>query len=307
MNDEENDPVATLVRLAGRRTEVDAERAARVRAAVQEEWRSTLRRRRWLRVAAATAVAATVGGIMLLRTPTATVTPAALPAPVVAVVQAVHGTTALVPGTELRAGAEVQVPPDATASLTWNGATLRLDGGTRVRFDGRAIASLQQGAVYYAGNRGGITLRTAFGDVHDVGTRFEVRLLDDAARVRVREGAVSMRGTTARAGTELVTTRAAIAQHPVTTTGEEWAWIEEAAPPIALEGKTLEEVLRYVAEEKGLRLAGWKPAVRPAGSRLHVLHGSVPLTASEALDAATVAAGVHYRIEGDRLIVGTRP
>jgi hypothetical protein len=307
MNDEEDDPVATLVRLAGRRTEVNAERAARVRVAVQEEWRSTLRRRRWLRVAAATAVAATVGGVLLLRTPPATVAPLPMPMEIVAVVQAVHGTTVLAPGAELRAGAELQVPADATASLTWNGATLRLDGGTRVRLDGRTVASLQQGAVYYAGDRGGVTLRTPFGDVRDVGTRFEVRLLDDAARVRVRQGAVSMRGTTARAGTELVATRAAVAQHPVSTTGEEWAWIEEAAPPIALEGKTLEEVLRYVAEEKGLRLAGWKPAVRPAGSRPHVLHGSVPLTASEALDAATVAAGMRYRIEGDRLIVGTRP
>ena len=39
MNDE-NDPIATLVRLAGRRAEVNADRTARVRAAVAEEWRS---------------------------------------------------------------------------------------------------------------------------------------------------------------------------------------------------------------------------------------------------------------------------
>ena len=37
------------------------------------------------------------------------------------------------------------------------------------------------------------------------------------------------------------------------------------------------------------------------------LHGDVPLTVNEALDAATAAAGVTYRIEGDRLIVRGRP
>jgi ferric-dicitrate binding protein FerR (iron transport regulator) len=301
MNEEEDDPVATLVRLAGRRAEVNAERTARVRAAVEDEWRSTLQRRRWLRVGAAVAVAATIAGVLLLRTPPAeTVRPLTVPPTVVAVVQAVHGTADLPVGTKLRVGAEVRMPANATASLAWNGATLRLDGGTRVRLDGADVASLQQGAVYYAGDRGRITLRTPFGDVRDVGTKFEVRLLADTARVRVREGAVSMRGTTARAGTELVATRAAIAQHPVATTGDEWAWIEGAAPPIVLEGKTLDEVLRYVAEEKGLRLQ----ARDATGVRLH---GDVPLTASEALDAATVAAGVRYRIEGDRLIVARRP
>src|SRR6185436_7133512 len=45
-------------------------------------------------------------------------------------------------------------------------------------------------AIYYANETTGaaITIHTPFGDVRDVGTRFEVRLRDDALRVRVRDG-----------------------------------------------------------------------------------------------------------------------
>jgi ferric-dicitrate binding protein FerR (iron transport regulator) len=297
MKHEDDDAIAALVRLAGRRQEVDAERTARVRAAVAEEWRTTIRRRRWIRAGVAAAVAATIGGVVLLRPAT---TPDVRPVPIVARVQAVHGSSALTMGQSLRAGASIVVPEQTTASLDWNGATLRLDGGTRLRLDGVDAATLQGGAVYYAdgGAARSITLHTRFGDVRDVGTRFEVRLRDDAMRVRVRDGIVNVRGTTARAGAELVATKASIEQHAVTTSGDEWTWIEEAAPPIVLEGQKLSDVLRQVALEKGLTL-DWHGADQ-------TLRGSVPFSTSEALDAATAAAGVRYRIEGDRLIVGGR-
>lgn len=269
MNDNEKDPIATLVRLAGRRAEVNQERTARVRAAVADEWRTTIRRRRWTRVAVAAAVAATIGGVMLTRPQTEPV------APVVA-------------------------PVAAVTSMAWNGGTLRLDRGTQLRIDAPREATLLHGTIYYANETPGVsvTIHTPFGDVRDVGTRFELRLSDDALRVRVRDGAVLLRDKTAGAGTELVATRTSIATRKIATSGEDWAWIENAAPPIVLEGKTLDEVLRVIAIEKGLTLERSGPD--------QTLHGELPLSVSEALDAATAAAGVPYRIEGDRLIVGGR-
>lgn len=277
MNDE-NDPIATLVRLAGRRPEVDAERTARVRAAVADEWRATTRRRRWTRVAAAAAVAAAIGGVMLMR----------------------PGTEAPAPFVQTAAARELMTPRDATTNVDWNGGTLRLDRETHLRIDSPRSATLLRGAIYYANDTPGVavTIKTPFGDVRDVGTRFEVRLQDDAVRVRVRDGAVIVRDTTARAGTELVAGRTSIASRTIRTSGEEWAWIENAAPPIVLEGKSLDEVLRRVAIEKGLTLERSGPD--------RTLHGDVPLSVGEALDAATAAAGVTYRIEGDRLIVRGR-
>jgi ferric-dicitrate binding protein FerR (iron transport regulator) len=188
----------------------------------------------------------------------------------------------------------------ATTSVEWNGATLRLDRETRLRIDSAHTATLLRGAIYYANDRPGVavTIHTPFGDVRDVGTRFEIRLGNDSLRVRVRDGAVIVRGTTARAGTELVAGRASVTSRSIATSGEEWAWIENAAPPIVLEGKSLDEVLQRIAVEKGLTLQRSGPD--------QTLHGDVPLSVSEALDAATAAAGVTYRIEGDRLIVRGR-
>lgn len=277
MNDHDKDPIATLVRLAGRRPEVDAERTARVRAAVADEWRAATRRRRWTRVAIAAAIAATVIGVMLTRPRTG---------------------PPVVPQTaDVR---EITTPGDATTSVQWNGGTLRLDRGTQLRFDAARTATLLRGAIYYANDTPGVavTIRTPFGDVRDVGTRFEIRLREDAVRVRVRDGAVIVRGTTARAGTELVAGRTSTASRRISTSGEEWAWIEHAAPPILLEGKSLDEVLQRIAMEKGLTLEREGPD--------QMLHGDVPLSVGEALDAATAAAGVTYRIEGDRLIVRGR-
>jgi ferric-dicitrate binding protein FerR (iron transport regulator) len=282
MNDNDNDPIATLVRLAGRRPEVDAERTARVRAAVADEWHASVRRKRWTRVAVAAAIAATIGGVLLTRPRTEPSAPVVPP---------------FVETAEIR---ELTTPGHATTSVEWNGGTLRLDRETHLRFDTERTATLLRGAIYYANDRPGVsvTIHTPFGDVRDVGTRFEIRLRDDALRVRVREGAVIVRDTTARAGMELVANRTSVTSRTIATSGEEWAWIENAAPPIVLEGKSLDEVLRRIAIEKGLTLDRDGPN--------QTLHGEMPLSVSEALDAATAAAGVTYRIEGDRLIVRGR-
>ena len=263
MNDNEKDPIATLVRLAGRRADVNSERTARVRNAVADEWRATIRRRRWTRVAVAAAIAATIGGVMVMRPRTEPVVPSVTP-------------------------------------VVWSGGTLRLDGDAQLRIDAPREATLISGSIYYANETPGVSvvIHTPFGDVRDIGTRFELRLTNDALRVRVRDGAVVLRDKTARAGTELVATRTSIVERKIATSGNEWAWVENAAPPIVLEGKSLDEVLRVIANEKGLTLDRSGPD--------QMLHGDVPLSVNEALDAATAAAGVTYRIEGDRLIVRER-
>jgi ferric-dicitrate binding protein FerR (iron transport regulator) len=261
---------------------VDAARTARVRAAVADQWRASVRRRRWTRVAVAAAVAAAIGGVMVMRPRTEPPVPAGAP---------------FVEMAEIR---ELTTPGDATTSVAWNGGTLRLDHETHLRFDTARTATLLRGAIYYANGTPGVavTIHTPFGDVRDVGTRFELRLRDDSLRVRVRDGAVIVRETTARAGTELVASRTSVTSRAIATSGGEWAWIEQSAPPIVLEGKSLDEVLQRIAIEKGLTLQRSGPDP--------TLHGDVPLSVSEALDAATAAAGVTYRIEGDRLIVRGR-
>jgi ferric-dicitrate binding protein FerR (iron transport regulator) len=247
MNDQNEDTVAKLVRMAGRRPAVSTERVNRVREAVHAEWQRDVDRRHTRTAVIAIAVAATLAAVLFFLQ-----MPVEDPARIL----------------------------ETAASHDWNGATLRLEPGTRVRVD-KDIAHLERGTVYYSsGTRTDqITIRTPLGDVHDVGTAFEVRLGKDGVHVRVDEGLVAMRGTTIGAGMALFATAAKVEQQ------------------LTLEGQTLREVVERVARAKGLSVR-WETSARDAK-----LHGDVPLPLDDALDAATAAAGVSYRVEGKELVV----
>lgn len=259
MNEENDDTIAKLVRAAGRRPRVDDDRTNRVRDAVHAEWQHRVQRRtrkRWALIAAAgVAVAATLAVILFLvpveRRP-------------------------LQPSNMTLVSRVITTP----GTHRWNGATLRVGPETRV-IVADDVATLEEGTIYYSSGPGTrrVTIRTPFGDVRDIGTRFEVQVADDGVRVRVDEGLVELRGTTIGAGMQLFADHARIDQQ------------------LILEGQTLERVLEAIARAKGLRVR-WETS-----SRNVTLHGTVPLSLDEALDAATAAAGVTYRIDGDELVV----
>jgi len=302
MKEENEEQIAALLRLAGPRPRVSEDRTARVRAAVHDEWTRATRQRtrvRWYGFLAA--AAALIAVVFLI--PREHPAPAAVPPAIVAEVQAVHGTTtpAVAPAAKIAEGTWIETLAGSALSLDWNGATLRLGEGTRVRLDSARNATLERGAIYFDGHRSNVIIRTALGDIRDIGTQFEVRLDDEMLRVRVREGRVDLRrgaqSVVADAATEIVADRTSMRKNPIAVTGAEWKWIEDAAPPLRLEGLTLREAVTRVAREKGLRveLRGVDGSVR--------LHGTVAFTPGEALDAATAATSASYRIERDTLIV----
>ena len=295
MSENNEEQVAKLLRLAGRRPAVDPERAARVRAAVHEEWEketSGRRTRRWVFAAAAAVI---LGMVALFAFRPATQTPAPMqPVPLVATIEG--------SGSALRAGELLETAGD-TASTRWGEATLRLDSGTSVRFVSDRELTLERGAIYFAGSGPGVVIRTPYGIVHDIGTRFEVRLGPSDMKVRVREGRVDLERDGVRriagSGTELSADAAgAITMRSIAPDAAEWDWVLRAAPPMTLEGKTLGQIVDSVASEKGLGVR-WPGDV----SRDIELHGSTPLPPEEALDAALAAAGLESRVEKGRLIV----
>ncbi|HKR66010.1 MAG TPA: FecR domain-containing protein [Thermoanaerobaculia bacterium] len=247
MNDERDDAVAQLVRLAGARPKPDPQRMARVREAVHDEWRRTTRRRQWTRYGIAAAVAATLAGVLVFTR---------------------------VPSTRV-----IETRTGEVTSIEWSGATLRIDGETRIRLDANAHATLERGTLFFESHtHTGVTIDTPFGAVRDIGTRFELRVGEHDLHVRVSEGMVDVRGTRADAGMELVATRDAV------------------TPFLTLEGQTLGDVIEHAARVKGLRVE-WHTR------RDVVLRGSVALTPDEAIEAATAASGARYRIDGNTLIV----
>src|SRR5258706_12948767 len=158
------DAIAALVRLAGRRSPVPEDAARRVREAVHDEWMETISRRRgtrWIGSAAVVAAAAVTFVILQLTTPQ----PQSMPQRVVVAGGQTNGAV-------IFANDFYEVANGNTASLAWGKATLRLDGGTRVRIASPTELSLGRGAVYVDSNHSGVVIHTPIGNVRDIGTQF---------------------------------------------------------------------------------------------------------------------------------------
>jgi ferric-dicitrate binding protein FerR (iron transport regulator) len=208
---------------------------------------------------------------------------------------------------------------------------LRLDHGSRLRLDGVDRVTLEAGALYVDAGEGdesavsAIRVTTSWGTARDIGTRFEIRLEEQALRLRVRDGVVLLepaagetnsaegaptvathRAETHRAeeGTELrLTADGAVQRSPIVPHGEAWDWVVAAAPPFAIEGRTLAEFLARLEREVGWRIHYQTPAVREAAERT-ILHGSVSGLAPEEAVAVTVAgSALGYQLENGVLTV----
>jgi ferric-dicitrate binding protein FerR (iron transport regulator) len=315
--DDEIDVVRWL-RLTSPRPVVETERTARVRAAVHQAWRNALKQRQrqyrmWWTAAAAIALVSTMGAWMWNRG----VEPTPSPRSAVGVVLALSGASPVMMRTPegarpLQVGDAVSLGADvrtnAPASLSWlePRVQVRVDANTNLRFNGPRVVFVERGRVYFdTGSNGAraIEVQTPRGTVHDVGTRFEVRVSDVNMRVRVRDGAVKVtRGSVAReggAGTELTVTGEAIVERTIATSDTDWAWITRAGPRFVLEGQTLESYLQWVSIEGGwtVRFADDR---RGRETRNTVLHGSIDgLSPAESLEVVLPTCGLTHRMEGD--------
>jgi ferric-dicitrate binding protein FerR (iron transport regulator) len=194
----------------------------------------------------------------------------------------------LVVGARLRRGASLRTAADPAGAAgrvalrLAGGASLRVDAGSRVRLSGPSTVSLEEGALYVdsGGGRGApIEVVTPLGSVRELGTRFAVRLAGagPALVVRVREGAVAAatggRRLVARRGEELVVRAdGTAATRPAAAWGPDWAWVMAAGPRFASDGRTVGELLDWVAAETGWRVELDEGA---RARRRVVLHGDI--------------------------------
>jgi hypothetical protein len=311
----EADPIARLVRLAGARPAVPAERAARAEAAVRAAWQASVsaRRRRlagaWAGGLALAAMLALAVGLAW-RQPTA---PAV--APLAGTVERLVGAVELraspgpaqplLAGSRLVAGGTVATAADGRVAVRLaSGASLRLDVDSRLTFASPTRLLLHSGAVYVDSQVGdAVAVETPWGTVEERGTQFEVRLASDAVRVRVREGGIHLTGERgawdAARGDELVLTAAgALSRQSVPFHGDAWSWVQAIAPAFHLEDRTLGDFLAWFRRETG-RAVVWTDPAEQRRSLAIVLHGSVDgLTPEQALAAVLPTCGLAHRLEG---------
>jgi len=309
------DPVESLLLLTGSRHEVSPERLARMRSVAHDAWHESLRDRArtrvrgWIIGGIGLAAAATVWITVSLRQPPTTPLPgAAQPSSVVARVLLATPPGSLKAGDTLQAGAVVDTPAGTFL-------TLRLESGSEVRLDAATILhvvdtqhlELVRGAVYYDGHDTALRIDTPIGTVRDIGTRFELRILDRGVRVRVREGLVRLdrsgRLDDAGPGSEMVATSGGVTHGQTPRYGSGWAWTERAAAPFALDGQTLSAFLAWIAREGGWSIQFADEALERSATSTIVRGSIAGLTTEEALSVVLPTCGLEHHVTGGRVTI----
>ncbi|HYE05973.1 MAG TPA: FecR family protein [Planctomycetota bacterium] len=297
--------LARLLRLAGRRVDVDPVRAARVERAVRSAWRAH-RARRGLRLRlAAIGLAAAVLIAIAASWPR---TPA-----VAATVELARGATVsgrvLARGDAVAVGETVNSAGGRVALRLANGLSLRLDHDSVLRFTGDG-AELTAGAAYidHLGDGAGLALRTPFGAIVQHGTQYEARIDDAGLSLRVREGAIALTcdagefPATAGERVSLADPAGAIVRGTIAADDPAWDWAGECAHAPALDGATLADALTWLCRERGWKLAyDAGLAERAASTRLHGLPAD--LSPRDALDYLLPPCGLAASNAGGRLAI----
>ncbi len=218
----------------------------------------------------------------------------------------------------LGAGFAVETGLKGKAALSLaSGHSVRFDHATRVVLAANDELILERGAIYLDSGPGhkqeSIRIKTPFGVARDIGTQFELRLLDSALRVRVREGRVeldpvpeiSTRDYEVSVGSELtLDSTGKSSQQEISIYGSTWDWTSDLSPGFVLEGRTLDDFLAWISRENGWRLRYSDPAIELSAAG-NVLHGSIEdLYAKQALEAVLLVTGIEYQLQDGMLTVG---
>ena len=305
------DVTARLLRVADPRTQVSAHRAGRVRRAVRAEWQAHTRARvirsRMILVASL-ATAATV--VVVIGRMARIETPSPSQGERVATVAQVDGVSRAQRDDAVQVGQWIETDDSSRLALRFHdGTSVRLDVRSRLRVLSSSAIELAAGAAYVDTERedGRFEVRTALATARDMGTQFEVRLIDESLRLRVRSGMVELRdrtqAITGRPGTEIMLSSTGAVTRPVAAHGAEWDWTTRVSPPLEMDGASLASFLQRVAREHGWNVEYRDPSLARDAEAI-ILHGSVrDLTAREALDVAIATSGLRHRVERGSLVV----
>jgi hypothetical protein len=192
-----------------------------------------------------------------------------------------------------------------------------LDTGTRVRLTSSRRVELERGAVYFDSAadaaRSGFEIGTSFGTITDIGTQFEVRLVDRelALRVRVREGEVALGSRPdpqhVAVGEELTVQGTGSSKRgTVEAYGPAWDWVVAAAPRLREESIALDDYLDWYGREMGLRYRYEDDSLARMASAANAT-GLADLAPDKSLDTAVLAFQLGYRIEDGTLVVTALP
>ncbi|WP_439101633.1 FecR family protein [Congregibacter sp.] len=309
MNEEQ---IASLLQSVGERPKPDPAAMARARLEVREAWRESVQdsfsqRSPWRYVAAAASVVLALGFAFMLsqQFPSEQSLPLAQLVPGHGPVEyransdesetAWHLTQE---EAEFAVGDSVRTTEKSYGALTLaDGAQLRMDRDTQLNFMADGELFLQRGAVYVeAPGESTVTIYSDRGVARDIGTRFEVRLVDQGWRIQVREGKVIVEdevagSAVADTGVRLLAVNQGFAREPVSSSDDSWSWTHAAQLAMTIEGQTLSAYVDWWSRETGLTVQFQNP-IDSAIAGQTLLHGSLDgLSMEEGFKAVTAGAG----------------
>lgn len=320
--DDEDADIAALMRASGPRPRLPEVAVEELRQAVEKEWRTSLETRIQRRRGAVLAVAASVAiagiGVWLVR-------PAGAPQdlPVASLTRATGQVHYREPGSDwqpaaagtiLRARSELSSGSDGRSALELeSGVQLRLDADTRLTFNDVRTATLEHGGLYVDTGAGpgnharAFEVDTPHGRVSHLGTQYLARVDEQALRVAVREGGVSIRSPhgsfSGLAGEQLRLSATGLERAPIEPYAEDWRWVGQVMPPYEIEGRSVEEFLAWTARETG-RSVRFASAEARELARQTTLRGSISgLEPDQALGAVLATTSLQPRIEADLIHV----
>ena len=313
------DSLAELIRAAGHRATPPREDYEQVLAAATGVWQRKVRgrqRRRWAYALAAGVSALAIGVTALIYTTPQT------PDLVATTRIALGGVKMLAPGhkdwqslgqaDDIAPGSKLRTEADGRAALVLaSGTSVRLNSTTVLTLLSSSYVELLAGRIYVdsgpVAKSDAILISTAFGELRDIGTQFEVNAGPQGLQVRVREGEVRLEHVDQQpqsvvAGNQLSIDAAGHAtQMSFRTDDPAWTWAEALAAPF--NGRTVHEFLSWIARESGRRIRFVNDSVELA-SRTSTFGGGsasadTDLPPMEALAAHMVTTDFRYTLEED--------
>jgi len=317
------DPVEKLLKFGGRREQADKERSDRVEQHSFEHWQRTVesrrfqergRRRKLIGVRFALAASVILAAVMLPKV----FAPTPFVADVVSTVGVVESgargepMTRTVADAQIRAGGFLETSGDAGASLSLvSGHSLRVGELSRVRIEPDAII-LDRGRVYIdsgpSGNSKPITVQSVHAIVRELGTQYQVRLLQNGIEVSVREGQVNLEldNATLTAGAGEILQLADgdnIIRGKIPAHGEYWDWAAQLAPAMAIDGQTVDHVLKWLSRENGWQVSYATTSLHN-DARFIRINGSIDgLGPEDALATVLASVGWQYSLSNGVVVI----
>lgn len=320
----QDEDIGRVLKAAGLREQPPGHVRDSVYEGLQLEWRALVaneRSRRHRRTTFALAAALAVATVATWQIAPQLTTPAATAATVVVASGDVRvrdgwlrGWDRVGVGAVIRSGVSLASSAQGRAAVTLpGGISARIDRDSLLRFLAPDRVVVERGALYVDSGQATpapLDVVTSSGIVRHVGTQYEVRLVGQEVRIRVREGRIEWRSRRGevedgRAGEQLrIDGVGRISRSRAATHGESWQWVAATTPVIDVNGLRLDEFLDWAGRELGCEVVFDDSSIAAEAASIRVRGSIDGLTPAQAVEAVLATTSLRAVVAKGRIAVG---